>query len=378
MKKLFFLFLLTFIFINKTNAAGTCSNSQAVCQSFSMTCYEGQMFPDSDDWQPWLRSGCLKRNNGVMEYEQICYLDCPINYKGDKKPFSCCKTKTAADLCNTNWSEGDYSGTTGSLVDTSDTCTALGGSVLLSDSTGVCCDLHIQENYGDNIRAKEYCLSLSNQQYVTSAKFNSCESEEIELFRVSVTSGSGGLSIYCCANKTENLTFEQICQSVNAGQTYRRYESPGKSGGQWICDEGDSICYEDTANNRACCQENASSDDDQASFDLNLSANNLKFKSLLDMNPLQNSSVFSDPDSRTPGNIINQALTAVVFPIAGVGLIILILWGGFQVLSGSLSGKQNNIDLGKKRVTAAIVGFVLLFLIYWIWRLIALATGLSV
>lgn len=113
-------------------------------------------------------------------------------------------------------------------------------------------------------------------------------------------------------------------------------------------------------------------------FFLNLNVNNLKLQSLLDMNPLQSSSVFSDPDSRTPGNIINQALTAVVFPIAGVGLLLLILIGGFQVLSGSLGGKQNSIDLGKKRVTAAIIGFTLLFLVYWIWRLIALATGLSV
>ncbi len=113
------------------------------------------------------------------------------------------------------------------------------------------------------------------------------------------------------------------------------------------------------------------------SLTLNLNAVNLKYSDLEAMNPLRFSSVFSDPDSRTPGAIINRALTVIIFPLAGIGLFVLILWGGFQMISGSATGKQNSIDLGKKKITTALVGFIILFCVYWLWRLVALATGLS-
>lgn len=109
-------------------------------------------------------------------------------------------------------------------------------------------------------------------------------------------------------------------------------------------------------------------------FRLNISVNHLKNSSLKEMNPLRGSVL----GTATPGEIINRALSTVVFPIAGIGMLILILMGGFQIITASMSGKQNYLDVGKRQVTAAIIGFVLLFLVYWIWRALTLATGLSI
>lgn len=128
-----------------------------------------------------------------------------------------------------------------------------------------------------------------------------------------------------------------------------------------------------------CCQgTNGLNDEDGDSslpeeLRLNISVNHLKNSSLKEMNPLRGS-VLGDA---TPGQIINRALSTVVFPIAGIGMLILILMGGFQIITASTSGKQNYLDVGKRQVTAAIIGFILLFLVYWIWRAITLATGLS-
>ncbi len=147
-----------------------------------------------------------------------------------------------------------------------------------------------------------------------------------------------------------------------------------------------ATCYEDASacsssiGHGAICQEYEGelsySGNPSNSLTLNLDVVKLKYSDLESMNPLKFSSVFSDPSSRTPGAIINRALTVIIFPVAGIGLLILILWGGFQMISGSTTGKQNNIDMGKKRITTAIIGFIVLFCVYWIWRLITLATGL--
>lgn len=96
---------------------------------------------------------------------------------------------------------------------------------------------------------------------------------------------------------------------------------------------------------------------------------------LENINPLRDSSVFKE--DRSPANVINQTLNRVIFPLAGSILFLLLVYGGFQIISASLSGKQNYIDIGKQRITAAIIGFILLFVSYWLWRLVMLVFGIA-
>jgi hypothetical protein len=301
--------------------------------------------------------------------------------------FFCCREKNIEDFCNEKAESG--SDLTKGVITTSDVCEKFNGEEILNSGDKVCCDYHFK-GAGGYPGFKDKCYALTSEKFLTYPSQVSCEDDEEEIIYIYYPAGQSGIGVRCCAKSLTNTSLEKICKDEssffnNVLKVYfATYDSLSK---KLVCDPGDKLFWpsgEDLENaTEGCCLQTSELDDPEDSDDsgpitINLNVNKLKFQSLLDMNPLKNSSVFSDPDKRTPGNIINQALTAVVFPIAGVGLLILILIGGFQVLSGSLGGKQNSIDLGKKRVTAAIIGFTLLFLVYWIWRLIALATGLAV
>lgn len=80
-------------------------------------------------------------------------------------------------------------------------------------------------------------------------------------------------------------------------------------------------------------------------------------------------------DLSTPGGIISRFLL-FAFPIAGLIIFVMVFWGGFEILAGSATKKS--IDAGKQRITAAVVGFVLLFVSYWLIRLLEEVLGLKV
>ena len=99
---------------------------------------------------------------------------------------------------------------------------------------------------------------------------------------------------------------------------------------------------------------------------------------LNDLNPLSNSDKeFNTEAGRKPGNIVSRLVRNVVFPASGLLLFLYLVWGGFQVVSGATTGNDNTINAGKQRVTAAIVGFLLLFASYWLWSLVETAMGLG-
>lgn len=80
-------------------------------------------------------------------------------------------------------------------------------------------------------------------------------------------------------------------------------------------------------------------------------------------------------DLSRPGTLINRLLL-FAFPIAGLILFIMVVAGGFQILAGATSKKS--LDEGKKRVTSAIVGFIILFSSYWIIQIIERILGLNI
>lgn len=69
----------------------------------------------------------------------------------------------------------------------------------------------------------------------------------------------------------------------------------------------------------------------------------------------------------TPGGLLTRTLQ-YAFPLAGLVLFVMLVWGGFEILMGASTPKSK--DNGKQRITAALIGFLLLFASYWIAQLI--------
>ena len=77
----------------------------------------------------------------------------------------------------------------------------------------------------------------------------------------------------------------------------------------------------------------------------------------------------------TPGGIITRLLQ-FIFPIAGLALFVMIVAGGLQILSGASNSKS--LQEGQKRVTMAVVGFLILFASYWIAQILEVIFGVKI
>lgn len=80
-------------------------------------------------------------------------------------------------------------------------------------------------------------------------------------------------------------------------------------------------------------------------------------------------------DFTTPRGIIS-AMLPFLFTFAGIILFIMILWGGFEMLTGAQDPKQQ--EAGKQRITAGIIGFLLIFSAYWLAQLLQTIFGISI
>lgn len=94
------------------------------------------------------------------------------------------------------------------------------------------------------------------------------------------------------------------------------------------------------------------------------------------LNPLKTEGSAYADDFSKPGGIVSRFLGNFAFPIAGLILFVMIVWGGFEMLAGAPTKKS--IDAGKQRVTAALVGFMLLFASYWIAKILEMMFGISI
>lgn len=96
------------------------------------------------------------------------------------------------------------------------------------------------------------------------------------------------------------------------------------------------------------------------------------------LNPLiqQNSDPSLAVELSTPGGVVSRFLGGYAFPIAGLILFVMLIWGGVEMMVGSATSKS--VDAGKQRVTAAIAGFLLLFASYWIAQILELMFGIKI
>lgn len=76
----------------------------------------------------------------------------------------------------------------------------------------------------------------------------------------------------------------------------------------------------------------------------------------------------------TPGAIISYALP-YLFAIAGTILFVMIVWGGFEVLTAGTDPKS--AENGRKRISNAVIGFLILFSAFWIGQIIQIIFGIN-
>ncbi len=76
----------------------------------------------------------------------------------------------------------------------------------------------------------------------------------------------------------------------------------------------------------------------------------------------------------TLGSILGS-LMRYILPLAGIGLLIIILIAGFTLLTSA--GDAKKVEKGKQTLTNGVIGFFIVFLAYWITQLIGIVFGIE-
>ncbi len=78
--------------------------------------------------------------------------------------------------------------------------------------------------------------------------------------------------------------------------------------------------------------------------------------------------------TKTLGDILS-GIFKFALPIAGIGLLIMIISAGFTLLTSA--GDTKKMEKGKQTLTYAIVGFIVIFVAFWLTQLLGIIFGIS-
>jgi len=82
----------------------------------------------------------------------------------------------------------------------------------------------------------------------------------------------------------------------------------------------------------------------------------------------------SNPDL-TIGEIISKFLP-YIFAIAGIILFVFLILGGFELLTSA--GDPEKAKKAQRRITSALIGFLIIFLAYWLTQLLEVIFGITI
>ncbi len=82
-----------------------------------------------------------------------------------------------------------------------------------------------------------------------------------------------------------------------------------------------------------------------------------------------------NPQFTDIGSIITQLLP-IIFVLAGLVLFIFLIIGGFGLLTSGGSPEKMKASQGK--ITSAVIGFVIIFISYWLVRILEIVFGISI
>ena len=77
----------------------------------------------------------------------------------------------------------------------------------------------------------------------------------------------------------------------------------------------------------------------------------------------------------TPADIINEALK-YIFPFAGLILFFFFIAAGFMLLTSA--GNEEKTKKASSMLTSAVIGFVILFVSFWLMKLLQFIFGFEV
>ena len=89
-------------------------------------------------------------------------------------------------------------------------------------------------------------------------------------------------------------------------------------------------------------------------------------------NPISGASQFS-----SPGALISILLKNI-YMVAGVLLFLLLIFGGISIIMSAGGGDAKKTAQGQKAITAALIGFLVIFASYWIVQIIQFITGVNI
>jgi hypothetical protein len=89
---------------------------------------------------------------------------------------------------------------------------------------------------------------------------------------------------------------------------------------------------------------------------------------------LQGGALGAGGSNITIGTIVSRA-TEVIFLFAGIGLFLMLLSGGFTLLTSL--GDSKKLDQGKQKLTNALIGFLIIFASFWLVQATGIILGLE-
>jgi hypothetical protein len=79
----------------------------------------------------------------------------------------------------------------------------------------------------------------------------------------------------------------------------------------------------------------------------------------------------------TLGDIIS-AILPNIYVLAGIILFILLIIGGFGIIMGAGEENPEKAKKGKQAITAALIGFLIIFASWWIIQIVEVITGVDI
>ena len=76
--------------------------------------------------------------------------------------------------------------------------------------------------------------------------------------------------------------------------------------------------------------------------------------------------------------VLISTLLFNVYVLAGILLFLLLFFGGFNIIAGAGGGNPEQTARGGKAVGGALIGFLIIFVSYWIIKIIEIVTGLNI
>ena len=112
---------------------------------------------------------------------------------------------------------------------------------------------------------------------------------------------------------------------------------------------------------------------DPRTCDCRLQLGQIDFSSLYD-NIQSRGGLFSFTGSLTLGDIMSALLT-IIFPIAGLILLLMLIYGGYNFMFSG--GDPKKAQAAKDIITTALIGFIIIFIAYWMTNIIGRMLGVS-